>query len=142
MAQLQLQSPGHSELSVIWGMILFVGTGIALYYQILANRRKAHESHQPERRILPQPLGVRTVHDPASQDDLESLEEDLVEKMRSLSVHLAEKIEDNRQHTTEQIKSLWSEISSVRTALQKLANELHRAVGVLEGNRRGTDRRE
>jgi hypothetical protein len=118
----QLPTPGGAEFLSTLGIVVFVATLISLYYQILANRRKAIEPHDPHRRILPHPLDVREWTDPVTGGELEALKREWRDDLARI-----EKESELREARFER------QFESLNRSLQSLSKELHRAVGVLEG---------
>lgn len=59
----QSLQPTPAQVWSLVVLVLFVAGGVALYYRIKADRRKANESHEPKRTILPMPL-VTKAEDP------------------------------------------------------------------------------
>jgi hypothetical protein len=89
----QLPTPGGSEFLAVVGALIVIATAVRLYYDIMAGRRKANESYEPKRTILPSPLQTKSVHDFVTQPEFEKLDEEIDRKFEKIYEHIEKKVQ-------------------------------------------------
>lgn len=117
----QLPMPGGSEFLAVVGALIVIATLVRLYYDIMAGRRKANESDEPKRRLLPDPLGVRHVYDFVNQPQFEKHQADVdrrIEKIYGM-------IERTSKDTHDRINDVLKEVSALRGSFDTSQRRQH-----------------
>jgi hypothetical protein len=129
----QVPSPTTAEFLGVVGTLMLLATAISTYYTILANRRRALEPSEPQRRILPQPLSVRQEDEPVLHREFASFCKEVEKEFRRIE----DDAKDRREETREQFSTVYEKMDeqsrSLNQTIQNMSKDLHRAVGVLEG---------
>jgi hypothetical protein len=117
----QLPTPGGSEFLAVVGALIVIATAVRLYYDIMAGRRKANESDEPKRRLLPDPLNMRAVPDYVTTTDFKSLDKEIEDKFREIF----QQISSEGRRIDSRINDVLKEVSELRGAFSQSQRRNH-----------------
>jgi len=121
--------PSATEFWVFLSCVLFVGGIIAGYWAYRANRKKAEESDEPKRRILPDPISIQQAKQYVSVGDFKDQCLRQEQEMKSMESRIEKKMEQQDHVLRARIHDLAGEVGAVSLKLdmrEKDANEQYR----------------